>query len=803
VVRSLHCGQASFPSQLLFPLKQTGIALSSWTLLTHSSCAPTALLRDAVRRTGFLVLATVIAAPVSAQTVTVNASKKYQTFHHWDTGDYVGAAPDKQSLWVPGFPNYMSEAIEAGFGDLGLTRITLGVKSGAENPVDYYQQYKDGTITSAQWRCYRYSTVNDNASATTLNPSGFQWSELDERMDQVVIPVRQAALARGRPLPVLNLIYVAFVQQRTAAGCPAGLPYVHMTYPAYDPSEYAEFMLAAVKHLDSKYGVVPEFVEIILEPDYGTPFWTSGTAIGKALVAVNARLDAAGYTSIKFVAPSTTNTINASKYFDQMIAVPGAQALVSEFGYHRYTTSHQAVVDVGTRGANYGIQTSMNEWIGADERTLYQDLVYGRVSTWKQNTFVGPTTPDDGGKYFLVNGSNPSAPVLSLATRTKRLYHYMHFIRPGAVRIGATPVNELNHEPVAFINADGSYVVVVNVRAAGSFTVGGLPGGTYRIRYAAGGAYNQNLPDATIGIGQTLTVPSFGSTGVVTIYNSTSTNPCASGVTLNPASTSIGAAQANGSVSVSAGGGCAWSASSGASWISVTSGASGAGTGTVAYSVTANTGTTSRTGTLTIGGRSFTVTQAGASSSCTYSISPSSASVAAGASTGSVATTTSAGCSWAASCAANWITIASGGSGNGNGSVTYSVAPNTGSSARTGTMSIAGKTFTVTQAAGTSTCQPAVTPTTATVPATGGSTSFSVTAGPGCGWTASSSQSWATIAAGGSGTGSGTVVVQVAANTPGSSRSATLTIGGVAVALTQQAAAPSIPSAPTNLRLIR
>ncbi len=83
---------------------------------------------------------------------------------------------------------------------------------------------------------------------------------------------------------------------------------------------------------------------------------------------------------------------------------------------------------------------------------------------------------------------------------------------------------------------------------------------------------------------------------------------------------------------------------------------------------------------------------------CTYSISPTSASVVAGGGTGSVSVTAGAGCAWTASSNASFITITSGTSGSGNGSVNYSVAANTGTASRNGTMTIAGLTFTVTQA---------------------------------------------------------------------------------------------------------
>jgi Zn-dependent metalloprotease len=83
---------------------------------------------------------------------------------------------------------------------------------------------------------------------------------------------------------------------------------------------------------------------------------------------------------------------------------------------------------------------------------------------------------------------------------------------------------------------------------------------------------------------------------------------------------------------------------------------------------------------------------------CTFSISPTSASQPAGGGTGSVTVTAGAGCAWTAVSNAAFITITSGASGSGNGTVNYSVASNTGTSSRTGTLTIAGQTFTVTQA---------------------------------------------------------------------------------------------------------
>ncbi|MBV8858798.1 MAG: pre-peptidase C-terminal domain-containing protein [Acidobacteria bacterium] len=172
--------------------------------------------------------------------------------------------------------------------------------------------------------------------------------------------------------------------------------------------------------------------------------------------------------------------------------------------------------------------------------------------------------------------------------------------------------------------------------------------------------------------------------------------------TISPTSNSFSSNGGTGSIAVTASAtSCVRTATSNAAWLHVTSGATGTGGGAVNYSVDANTATSSRTGTLTVGGRAFSVTQGG--SSCTFSISPTSNNgVPAAGAAGSVNVTTSAGCGWSAASNVGWISITSGANGTGNGSAGYSVQANTGNLSRTGTLTVAGSTFTVTQAAAAS-----------------------------------------------------------------------------------------------------
>ena len=156
-------------------------------------------------------------------------------------------------------------------------------------------------------------------------------------------------------------------------------------------------------------------------------------------------------------------------------------------------------------------------------------------------------------------------------------------------------------------------------------------------------------------------------------------------------------AGATGSVGVTAGSGCTWSATSNAGWIALTGATGGTGNGSVPYSVAANTGS-ARTGTLTVAGLTYTVNQAALS--CSYTVSPTSQAMPVGGGPGLTDVAAPAGCAWTAvSNNTGWLTVTSGASGNGNGTVGFSTTANPNGTPRSGTITIAGRTFSVTQAA--------------------------------------------------------------------------------------------------------
>ena len=183
--------------------------------------------------------------------------------------------------------------------------------------------------------------------------------------------------------------------------------------------------------------------------------------------------------------------------------------------------------------------------------------------------------------------------------------------------------------------------------------------------------------------------------------------------------------------------------------------------------------------------------------SCSSSITPTAVSVASAGGSGSVTVSIEPGCAWTASGGSGFITVTSNSSSSGPGSVGYSVAANQAAAARTGTLSIAGRTFTVNQAA--LACGYTLSAASTTMAVAGGNGSVNITAPSGCPWTATSQSAYIGITSGSSGNGSGAVSFNVSSNGV-SGRLGTLTIAGNTFTVVQSGSGPVVTLDKTSLR---
>jgi Domain of unknown function (DUF5666)/Viral BACON domain len=172
-----------------------------------------------------------------------------------------------------------------------------------------------------------------------------------------------------------------------------------------------------------------------------------------------------------------------------------------------------------------------------------------------------------------------------------------------------------------------------------------------------------------------------------------STSKCQITATNQPSSFPSGGGR--GAVSIAATRDCAWSIAANAPWISIAGERSGSGEAVVNYTVSENPVPSPRNGMLTVDAVQLALNQAAAP--CTYSIAPAEASIGAAGGSLSFTVTTLTGCSWSSASNTPWISIASGSSGTAGATVGLRIEAN-GGAARTGTVAVAGQTFTARQA---------------------------------------------------------------------------------------------------------
>jgi len=284
------------------------------------------------------------------------------------------------------------------------------------------------------------------------------------------------------------------------------------------------------------------------------------------------------------------------------------------------------------------------------------------------------TTPAHSEETVDVKVTNPEKG--GSATSQGAFTYLFHFIEP----------------PVAGSNSP------VCVGRTLSLVISNVPGATYNWTGPNGFTsiiQNPSIPSATPTAAGTYSVTAnvdgytFPAATVTVVVNS---------INVSPSNLFFSATGGSGSVNIISPGLCNWSVTPSANWILLTSANDGSGNDQVTFEVRENFTMTARTGTLTIGGNTITIVQdGGLGDDCDYNIFPIFESFPASGGIGTIQVSAEERCAWQAVADTSWITITSGSTSIGNGMVTYSVSANTATGGRKGTITVAGKKFSVKQ----------------------------------------------------------------------------------------------------------
>ena len=170
---------------------------------------------------------------------------------------------------------------------------------------------------------------------------------------------------------------------------------------------------------------------------------------------------------------------------------------------------------------------------------------------------------------------------------------------------------------------------------------------------------------------------------------------------INPSSQTFSSNGGNGTFTVTTDQNCQSTAVSSDPFITIVSTPTGSGTRTVNFTVAPNTTGAPRSGSIAVGGQTFSITQAG---DCSYSINPTAQNFGQAGGAGTIDVQTNQGCAWTAVSNNSFITITGGSSGNGPGTVSYSLTSTSGSTPRSATITVAGRTFTISQSGNSAPC---------------------------------------------------------------------------------------------------
>lgn len=377
-------------------------------------------------------LAATAAPPSTADvTVTLEASKRYQTIQGFGTTERLFDDPHvtntfdpvtrRAAVVVP--PGEQGRIFDALYKDLGLTRVRY-------NPRD--DQGADAAL----------EPVNDNLdpSVTDLSKFDLSWKKNDGHIEYV-----KAVRPRG-----VTTYYASPLTLESWMG-------------EGSADEYVEWAMTILRRWRDQ-GVEMPYYSVMNEP--GNPrngVTVSGTFLRDVIKRLGAKLRAEGFRT-RIVAPDDINPIEALARLRIILADPDARQYVAAIAYHLYGSADGSAVK--QLAAQYNIPVWMTEysqpdWLGwastmhsmlADYDAAAVDYMWGYFGQWETNNSQLVRITHVGNAY-------------SGFTFTKQ-YHvmgqYSRAVRPGMVRIGAT---SSDHAVKVTAYTDGQQVVVVAVNA--------------------------------------------------------------------------------------------------------------------------------------------------------------------------------------------------------------------------------------------------------------------------------------------------------------------------------------------------
>ncbi len=420
-----------------------------------------------MKNIAIIILSAFLASTAFAQAVvTIDSNTKYQTIEGWGHGggifsslNYEVDSAIRDTLNLQ-YLNFITD-------DLGLT----GSRMWEVGP------RIDGTGM-------------DNGDCDSIDWSKFQSRQIDTMIAKYAVYFKNRVEAEG-----FKTSFYSSTSYPT--GATASRPWV-----LNHPGERAQQIWANALWWKNNFGIDINYDVIYNEPN--------GAITGQILVddikALGPRLlDRGLATKTQFaeaVAPQTDWNFITPFQTDADL-----WKYVGRLSYHNYGTADPYRADIRDFAKSLGIPTAQTEMGNPTIDDLFNDLIFGGVTYW-EIAFSGSSTlvPTAGN-----TGWTPSSTYF-------RMRQLLHYVRPGAIRIGTTSSDSLLR--VLSFNQNGKVTtVLLNTGQAKSVDVSGLPSGKYGLSQSSPGTGTfQELGIQTVGNDGKLNIALSNSGLAVTLY---------------------------------------------------------------------------------------------------------------------------------------------------------------------------------------------------------------------------------------------------------------------------------------------
>ena len=241
------------------------------------------------------------------------------------------------------------------------------------------------------------------------------------------------------------------------------------------PGEYAEYATSFITYLRKRHGVETSHYAICNEAGNNNAF--KPAVVAEMTKVLGERMNRLGLpTRGQF-----SDGVNARvtwNYIQHAQDDPEVWKYVDVLSYHWYGGQNQQwMARIRQFADEKGLDTAQSEFMHLKIDHLYDDLTIGGVSYW---SIYGLGGPGPRGQNFWLRPDDTSF------RRGRQFWNFrqvMHYVRPGAVRIG-TDCDEPALRSLAFSHNGRITVILINTKppaAARSVTIRGLPPGNYGV----------------------------------------------------------------------------------------------------------------------------------------------------------------------------------------------------------------------------------------------------------------------------------------------------------------------------------